>query len=220
MSWSFGGIFNFWILEVGSLIFETDNNAMGIQMNKALKSVMTQQVSELDIECDDRFAEIKRNVSTNLQGRDPEKKAAANELKIFLNPYWDTNLKPLNTQTSLTAEFLGKINASATLKTHAATIGISAMLTGLDTANTALSTLYQSRNEQSATLEGTSASSLKSAIVKSYEQFCNALEQAVNFTPSDILSQLFNQIDELRKTYARLIHKKDKEEEDSPVVAQ
>lgn len=199
---------------------ETANNAMGVQMNKALKSSLTQQVTELDLECDDRFAEIKRNVSTNLQGRDPEKKAAAEELKIFLNPYWDTNSKPLNTQISLTKEMLDKLNASETLKADAASIGITAMLAGLETANSSLSTIYQTRNEQSAALEGPSASSLKLATVNSYDQFCTALEQAVNFTPSDILNQLFNQIDELRKTYARLIRKKDTEEEASPAVAE
>lgn len=198
---------------------ETDNNAMGVQMNKALKSGLTAQVTELDLDCDDRFAEVKRNVSTNLQGRDPEKKAAAEALKIFLNPYWDTDTKPLNTQTSLLTEMSGKFNASEKLKTQAATVGITGMMAGLETANTALSTLYQTRNEQIAALEAPSASSLKSATAKSYEQFCTAIEQAVNYTPSDVLTALFNQMDELRKTYARLIRKKDGEEEASPVAA-
>ncbi len=59
---------------------------MGVQIKKALKSGLTAQVTELDLDCDDRFAEVKRNLSTNLQGRNPEKKAAAEALKIFLNP--------------------------------------------------------------------------------------------------------------------------------------
>ena len=196
---------------------ETDNNAMGVQIKKALKSGLTVQVTELDLDSDDRLAEVKRNVSTNLLGRDPEKKAAAEALKIFLNPYWDTDSKPLNTQISLTREMFGKFNASEKLKTHAATIGITDMMAGLETANTALSALYQTRNEQVAAVEGPSASSLKSATAQSYEQFCTAVEQAVNYTPSDVLSALFNQMDELRKTYARLIAKKEKEEETSPV---
>jgi len=199
---------------------ETDNNAIGMQIKKALKSALTAQVTELDLDCDDRFAEVKRNVSTNLQGRNPEKKAAAEALKIFLNPYWNTDTKPLNTQTSLLKELFGKFNANETLKAHAATIGITDMMAGLETANTALSTLYQTRNEQVSAVEGPSASSLKSATAHSYDQFCLALEQAVNYTPSDVLITLFNQLDELRKTYARLIHKKDKEEEASPVNAE
>lgn len=198
---------------------ETDNNAMGLQIKKSLKSGLTTQVTALDLDCDDRFAEVKRNVSTHLQGRNPEKKAAAEALKIFLNPYWDTDTKPLNTQTSLTKEMFGKFNANETLKTHVATIGITDMMAGLETANAALSALYQTRNEQVSAVEGPSASSLKSATSKSYEQFCTALEQAVNYTPSDVLSALFNQIDELRKTYARLARKKDKEEA-SPVKAE
>jgi hypothetical protein len=193
---------------------------MGVQMNKALKSALTAQVTELDLDCDDRFAEVKRNVNTNLRGRNPEKKAAAEELKIFLNPYWSTDTKPLNTQTSLLTEMLGKFKASETLKTHAATVGITDMMTGLETANMALVTLYQTRNEQGAAVEGPSASSLKSATAKSYEQFCTAVEQADNYTPSDVLSILFNQLDELRKTYARLTRKKDGDEEANPVEAE
>jgi len=42
----------------------------------------------------------------------------------------------------------------------------------------------------------------------------------VNYTPSEILTTLFNQMDELRKTYARLIHKKDKEEVANTVVTE
>ena len=111
----------------------------------------------------------------------------------------------------------GKFNASEKLKTLAATIGITDMMAGLETANTALAALYQTRNEQDAAVEGPSASSLKSATAKSYEQFCTAIEQAVNYTPSETLTALFNQLDELRKTYARLVRKKEKEEEASPV---
>jgi flagellar biosynthesis chaperone FliJ len=199
---------------------ETDNNAMGVQIKKSLKSGLTAHVTELDLDCDDRFAEIKRNVSTNLLGRNPEKKVAAEALKIFLTPYWDTDTKPLNTQISLTKEMFTKFNASETLKTHAATIGITDMMAGFETANTGLSALYQKRNEEVSAVEGPSASSLKSATAKSYEHFCTAVEQAVNYTPSDILSTLFNQMDELRKTYARLNHKKDKDEEANPAKAE
>lgn len=114
----------------------------------------------------------------------------------------------------------GKFKASETLKTHAATVGITDMMIGLETANMALATLYQTRNEQGAAVEGPSASSLKAATAKTYEQFCTAVEQAANYTPSDVLNTLFNQLDELRKTYARLTRKKDGEEESTPVEAE
>jgi hypothetical protein len=197
---------------------ETDNNAMGVQIKKALKSSMTAQVTELDLDCDDRFAEVKRNVNTNLQGRNSEKKAAAVELKVFFKPYWDTDTKPLNTQTSLMKEMFGKFNSSEILKTHAATIGITDMMAGLEIANTTLAALYQTRNEQGAAVEGPSASSLKSATAESYEQFCLALEQAVKYTPSEILTTLFNQLDKLRKSYARLASTKSKAAKVIPAV--
>jgi hypothetical protein len=199
---------------------ETDNYAMGLQLKKALKSPLTVQVTELNLDCHDRFAEIKRNVSTHQQGRNPEKKAAADALKIFLTPYWDTHTKPLNTQISLTKEMFGKLNTNEMLKAQAATIAITDMMAGLETANSMLGTLYQTRNTQVSVVDGPSASSLKSATAKSYEQFCISVEQAANYTPSDTLTTLFNQMDEFRKTYARLNHKKDKEEEASPAKAE
>jgi len=199
---------------------ETDNNAMGVQLKKSAKSGLTVQVTELDLDCNDRFAEVKRNISTNLLGRNPEKKAASEALKIFLDPYWDTDKRPLNTQISLTKEMFAKFNANETLTTHAATIGITDMMTGLETANAELSTLYQTRNEQVSAVEGPSASSLKSATAKSYDHFCTAVEQAATYTPSDVLTTLFNQMDELRKKYARLAHKTVKEEVATPAKAE
>lgn len=194
------------------VVLETDNKTLGLQIKKGTKSPLTAQVTETNQDCDNRIGEVKRNVSTHLQGLDPDKKAAAEALKIFLNPYWKISTKALNTQISLTKELFAKFNASETLKAQAASIGITEMMAGLETANNALSALYQTRNEQVSGTKSPSASSLKSSTVKTYEQFCIAVEQAVNYTPSDVLSTLFNQMDELRKTYARLPGKKSQEE--------
>ena len=199
---------------------EADNIAMGEQMNKASKSVLTAQLAEVDIDSDDRFAEIKRNVVTAVKGRDAAKKAAGESFRIFLNPYWDNNTKPMNTQIGVLKELFGKYNASADLMAQAAILGISEMMTGLEAVNTDMGALYQARNEQSAAVEGPSASSLRAAAAKSYEQFCTAVEQAVNFTPSDILTNLFNEMDKLRKTYATMAKRKGKEKDANPTVAE
>lgn len=183
---------------------ETANTAMREQMNKASKSVLTAQLVEMDIDSDDRFAEIKRNVVTAVKGRDAAKKAVGESFQIFLSPYWDNNTKPLNTQIGVLNELFGKYKANASLMAQAVTLGISQMMTGLETANTDMGVLYQTRNEQGAVADGPSASSLKAAAAKSYEQFCTAVEQAVNFTPTEILKTLFNELDKLRKTYASL----------------
>lgn len=199
---------------------EDDNAAMGEQMNKASKSVLTAQLVEVDIDSDDRFAEVKRNVVTAVKGRDAAKKAAGESFQIFLNPYWDNNTKPMNTQIGVLKELFGKYNASADLMAQAATIGISEMMTGLETVNTDMGALYQARNEQGAAVEGPSASSLRAAAARSYEQFCTAVEQAVNFTPTENLITLFYEMDKLRKAYASLAKRKGKEKDANPAVAE
>jgi hypothetical protein len=191
---------------------ETNNKALGEQMNKALKSALTRPLVGSDANRDNRFSEIKRHISTHIKGRDETKKAAAEALEAFLSSYWDTNKKAMNTETGVFSEMLAKYKADETLKANAATIGITDMMTGLEEANTAFNTLYQTRNTEESQA-GPSASSLKSAAVDSYQQFCMAIEQSVNFAVSDTLTTLFNQMDELRKKYAVLVNRKDEEEE-------
>jgi hypothetical protein len=199
---------------------ETDHNAMGLQMNKALKNALTPQLTLMNADRKDRFAEIKRNVTTALKGRDAEKKAAANNLKVFLDPYWDTDKKPLNTQTGLYSEMLGKFSDSEMLQAYAAAIGISAMMEGLAGSNNDFNEIYQTRLMQEAAAEGPAATSLRAAATKSYVQFCTSIEQAVNFTPSETLITLFNQLDELRKTYARLVRTEEEKPEEIPAPVQ
>lgn len=195
---------------------ETNNKALGEQMNKALKSPLTGPLVESDANRDDLFSEIKRHISVHMKGSDEIKKAAAEALEAFLAPYWDTNQKAMNTETGVFSEMLAKYKADETLLANAATIGITDMMTGLETANTAFNTLYQTRNTEESQA-GPSASSLKSDVVDSYQQFCRAIEQSVTFTASDTLTILFNQMDELRKKYAVLINRKDEEEEKNQV---
>ena len=197
--------------------FKTDHHTMEQQINKALKNALTPLVNEKNADREDRFAEIKRNITTALKGRNAEKKSAAEQLKNFMEPFWDTNLKALNTQTGLYSDMLEKIDENEMLAISASTIGISDMLEGLAVSNNAFDTVYQIRLTQESA-EGPSATSLRTTATDSYNQFCMALEQTVNFMPSEPLENLFNQLDELRKTYARLIHTEE-EPEPEPTAA-
>jgi hypothetical protein len=195
--------------------FKAENYSMEQQMNKATKNVLTPQLLELKADRTDRDAEIKRNVTTALKGRNAEKKAAAQHLKVFLAPYWDLYKKPVNTQTMLYYDLLNKFEENELLQTSASTIGISDMFEGLSISNNNFDETYQIRLTQEAA-EGPSATSLRASATNSYNQFCIALEQAVNYTPSEGLDNLFNQLDELRKTYARMVRTDDDEEPTLP----
>src|SRR5690606_26157219 len=108
----------------------------------------TPLVNEKNADREDRFAEIKRNVTTALKGRNAEKKSAAEQLKNFMEPFWDTNQKALNTQTGLYNDMLGKIGENEMLAISASTIGISEMLEGLAESNNAFDEVYQIRLTQ------------------------------------------------------------------------
>lgn len=196
----------------------TDLNALEAQMNKAMKSALTPQVVEMNVDREDRFAEIKRNVTTAQKGRNEEKKAAANNLEVFLEPFWDTNKKPLNTQTGIYIDMLNKFGENETLVVNATTIGITDMFEGLGESNAAFDEVYQIRLEQEAAAGGPSATSLRAAATESYNQFCSALEQTANFMSTEVVLTLFSQLDELRKTYARLVNTDDGSDPTPPPV--
>jgi hypothetical protein len=204
-----GGVFQSSFLKL-----EADSLAMHARMNRSAKSIYTEGIVTLGTDCDRRFLEIRRNITTCIKGLDPVKKEAAKLFKIFLTPYWDANKRALGTQISIFKEIFVKYNADEELKSTAVVIGIDGMMTALEAANAELAAAYDTRSRDIALKKGPSASSLKAAVVKSYEEFCVAVEQAVNFTPSESLDMLFNQLDNLRVTYSKLIRSEEEEEEE------
>jgi hypothetical protein len=177
-----------------------DNEKFGQQINKNQKSGLTDDMKVLDKDRDAIQAEINRAVSFHLKGTDAAKKAAAQILKLFLTPYWNAAILPLNTQTGIESEMIVKYKANADLVAAAVLLGLDTQFTALEAKNTAFNALYLNRNTEYSERKE-SGSSLKPAAVASYIQFCTALEQAVNLTPNDDSIALFNKLDELRKKY-------------------
>lgn len=180
-----------------------DNESFGLQTNKNQKSELTDDLKPLDKDRDATGAEINRTVTFYFKGSDDTKKAAAQKLKSFLTPYWDAASLPLNTQTGVLSEMLGKYNANAELKAAALTLGIDGLFTALETKNNAFDAVYKSRNDEVSGRE-ISGSSLKPAAIASYNQYITAVEQTANLMPNDTILALFNNLDTLRKKYRLL----------------
>lgn len=181
--------------------FATDNENFGKQINKNQKSGLTDDLKPVDKERDNFYGEIRRIVSSYQKSNNAGKKAAAKLLRLFLDPYWDVAELPLNTETDILIELLAKYKANADLMGAAQLLGIDGLFTDLEAKNAAFKTLYEGRNTEYSEREKGSGSSLKPAAVEGYIQFCNALEQAANFTPNAEIIALCNKLDELRKKY-------------------
>jgi len=191
--------------------------ALKAAMNKSSKSQLTDQLIVMNDDRKFRFSEIKLYISVALKGRDANKKDAAEKLKIFLTPYWDLSEESMNTITGILFELISKYNANTTIKSAATTVGVNTFFMELDGANDEFDAQYKARAQEKAAQTGPSGSDLKPDAAKSYEQFCTSIEQAVNFTGGPVLTTLFNNMDELRKTYALLIHKtKDTPKDSTP----
>jgi len=184
----------------------TSESALATSINKSQKSVLTDQLNDVNADRKNRFAEIKRNTTNAIKGRDTEKKAAGESFKNFLDPFWDLTSEAMNTQTGDLFNMFSKYYANPTLTQQAAMLGIDEFMSELQTVNSNFDTLYKTRNNEQASKQGPSGSDNKPQAVAAYVDFCTAVEQAVNFNGNEVLVSLFNNMDELHKKYALLIH--------------
>jgi len=186
------------IVSVALTKMMADNEKFGEQINKNQKSGLTDDLKPLDKDRDDVQYEINRDIIYHLKGSDEGKKAAAQTLKLFLTPNWNAAKLPLNTQTGVVSEMLGKYKTSPALIAAAQILGIDAKFTQLEVKNNAFDAVYKNRNDEAPNHQ-TSGSSLKPQTIESYNTFCTTLEQAVNLTPNDQILALFYKLDDYRK---------------------
>jgi hypothetical protein len=194
----------------------TDTTAMGIPLKLAQKNALTGEVKNLDNDRDAELDDIKRDIIYFSKGRDTNKKAAAERLKIVFDPYWDITHEALNTETKSIDTLMAKYTADKAIQADAALIGIETKLTALQTKNAAFAAAYKSRTSEvgNKTADG-SASSFRSAATKSYNDFCTAIEQAVSYAPNDTTTTLFNTMEQLRTRYNALSSTSDKKPADN-----
>ena len=179
-------------------------NPFSAQVNREQKSSKTEQVNAQRTICNNSHAEIKRVINFELKSRVAEKKDAAVILKEFMQPHWNLNRQSLLDQQESGKDMMQKYAANTNLADAAYTIGINTVFDDFKTANDELVAIYNLRNsEVSARTE--SSSDLRPACVEVYQQFCTAIELAVKYTPNQDLTNLFNQMDELRVKYRAML---------------
>ncbi|HJV78496.1 MAG TPA: DUF6261 family protein, partial [Paludibacter sp.] len=193
--------------------FISSAQKFGEQVNAQRKSKLTDPLREMDQKDDNLLSEIKGTVVFMLKSRELNKKAAAENLKFFLAPYWDANRHPMKTQAEDMTDMFAKYHANPALLAAATEIGVAALFTELEVSNVELTTTYLARNNEIGK-RSESGSDLRPAVETGYTDLCNAVEQTVNFMPSPVLLALFNDMDALRRKYAPLAT----ESKDKPTV--
>ena len=177
-----------------------DNLLFEPMVKNPRKSEFTEKVSKANNDRKERFLEIKRTVKLHLKGRDATKKAAAKTVDFFFSTYWGMIKEPMNTVTGVISGMFEKYNADVVIKAAAATLALNTMIAEFETSNKAFDVIYSQRLANDAAHE-LSASEQKKAVCNTFTEFCNALEQAANFTPNESVLKLFNNINELRRKY-------------------
>ncbi|MDR2358367.1 MAG: DUF6261 family protein [Prevotellaceae bacterium] len=189
---------------VGMAIYQTLNTANNMflsLLNKQRASALTPQIAEKDQERDDLFAEIKRTSKTAQKSSIAANVAAGTKMVETLQPFWDINKEPMMSQTAQIKLFYSRFHSDEAAVSAAEVIGLTPVLEALIAANTVLSKLYNDRLDEIATLEGPSATSVKSAVIAAYDEFCTTVEVTLSALPGEPLQLLFNEINDIRRKY-------------------
>jgi hypothetical protein len=182
---------------------EQTGRAFRAQTNRSKKSQLTDQVNLERKVCVDVYAEIKKTVVFESDSRIESRKKAANDLEFYLKPNWDITKGPIGDKIDQTVKIVSLYRANPLLVAAGQTIGIDMLMTELEANNANLKTTFKARELEEGR-QAPSGSDLRPAATDSYNRFCSIIEQAVNFTPSPALLNLFVKMDMLRKRYHAL----------------
>ena len=180
-----------------------DNLLFEPMVKNPRKNGFTERVNLANTDRKERFAEIKRIVKLHLKGRDATRKAAAKTLDFFFSTYWSMIKEPMNSVTGVASGMIEKYKANFEVMTAATTLAIDTLIIEFEISNKAFDVIYNQRLADDAAHE-LSASQQKKTVCDSYTEFCNAIEQAANFTPNESVLTLFKKMNELRKNYHTL----------------
>lgn len=194
---------------------KSSTDTLGQNMNQNQKNTYTDAVKLLDKERDAYGSEIFRVTSSLLNSSIDTKKAAATTLQLFLSPYKGMNAQPINSESSTIDSMVAKYKSNPTLVEAGKVLEVDEVFDKLLAKNEEVKVANNAKTTEAATKDD-SASSAKPAAVAANIQFCTALEQAYNFTPSDEVTALFNKIDEIRKKYHALDKDKPAADETNP----
>ena len=177
-----------------------DNAKFQPMVKNPRKIELTDMLIMLNDERKEIFSEIKRTIKLHLLGRDARKRKAAQTLVVFFQSYWGVMNEPMNIITGTLNEMFAKYKADNELKDAAVTAGFDLIISEFESCNNDFNDIYIQRAAIEVAHE-LSASEQKSIVSKSYSQFCNVIEQAVNYAPNEDILSLFNNMNDLRKTY-------------------
>ena len=185
-----------------------NSNLFADQINRMNKSTLTPKIVEFRTQCNNDFSEIKRVTTFQTKSHNTTTKVAALLIKDFLFPYWGLSKQTLVAQQDSTKKMMLKFNSDAAIIAAAEAIDIKTIFDSLSTNNEKLEYFYNNRNQELGN-RTESSSELRPAASDTYQKFCSLIELAVEFLPNTDLTNLFNQMEELRKKYHALIPKEE-----------
>lgn len=186
------------------------SNKMMQSVNNQQSSLFTEELRQLGKERKNELSII-INISTSLlKSAEFATKSGASTLTLFLNSYHGKLSQAQDVMTGTITELITKYKSRNDLQTSAKVLNIAHNFVNLETLNLEFDKKHKSRNAEHAERPD-SATKLKPEGIKAYTQLATAVEQLANLAPTAEIISLYNQMNELRKTY----HSNHSEEDDS-----
>lgn len=180
---------------------DTDLAALRARMDINRKSPLTVQIDAFDKQRDGVFSDLKRVVKAATKSSVAATKAYGDALMQVLRPFWDINEEPLASQTDQIDLFREHYNANPAAGAASTALNLDPVIHNLFLFNDQLRALYAQRFDEEAAIEGPSAESLKTPVVKAYDAFCLAVAQELDALPTPALQTVFDEMNSMRRKY-------------------
>jgi hypothetical protein len=189
-------------------VLQTDTNQLVSLLHKQQGNELTPAIQAEDATRDGLFSDIKRVSKAASKSTLEVNAAAGAKLVEFLKTYWNIGQEPMMSQTVVIKLMIERYLADPALMSAATTVGLIPVFDALMMSNNHLSNLYDQRVDEIVAAEGPSATSVKSDLVISYEEFCDFVKMALSTLPSPGLQTLFGDINEIRRKYVARLPKR------------
>ncbi|MDR1120515.1 MAG: DUF6261 family protein [Dysgonamonadaceae bacterium] len=179
------------------------DSAFRAKLITARGSQITKEIHESDERRDLGFMEIWRTSSAASKSSISANAEAGKTLVAFLKPYRNVPKEPIMSETSTINYLEIRYHADMSLQNAASGLQLTSVFADLFSINRQISDLWNARANEDAEKSGPSPSSLRLALEKSYDSFCNVIVQTLRLQPSPALEILFSVMNEIRIKYSR-----------------
>jgi hypothetical protein len=164
-------------------------------------STLTSEIKDADKIVGHFFSELKRNLTTDKMSSDVFVSSNAIPLCHAIKSYWNITHLKLITQMEKMLLLFARIDSSAALTNNLLALNYGTLWSNLKQAAATLKSIYDNRITEIGA-KGDAPFTMRGEVASNYDIFCDLILRAISAAPSENLELLFDEMNEVRRSYA------------------